>query len=266
MSNYIIIAFFILTFFNLCFAQDIKKQESSIYKNAKIHLKSGELLQCKNLMVIDSTLIVTLSKSNSRQEILLKDVNYIQVAKGKHTILGGFLGGAVALGAALIINETGDVTTHSTSTTTYTYDEYGRHSSTSPTKTEIERTLSNGNILTMVAAGALIGGIIGHTKISGWKELDVNGVDSSGEISIDHINDKAIYRIKLKNGNVVNGMIIGVSENWIFTLKRNKELLKLKITSVREIYDKHFYKRTEEILNRADLKITDDCYRNAIEY
>lgn len=66
MRNCIIVAFFILIFFSLCFAQDIKKQENSNYKNAKIHLKSGELLQCKNLMVIDSTLIVTLSKSNSR--------------------------------------------------------------------------------------------------------------------------------------------------------------------------------------------------------
>lgn len=197
---------------------------------------------------------------------MLKDANYIQVAKGKHTILGGFLGGVIALGAALIINETGDVTTHSTSTTTYTYDEYGRHSSTSPAKTEIERTLSNGNIFTMVAAGALIGGMIGHANISGWQELVVNGADSAGKISIDHLKDKAIYRIKLKNGNVVNGMIIGVSENWIYTLKQNKELLKLKITSVQEIYDKHFYRRTEEIFNRADLKIMDDCYRNAIEY
>ncbi len=251
----------ILIFATMSVGQENEQNKKTIYKNAKVHLKSGKVLKCKKLTVHDST--ITFSVNDSTHEVLKRDVTSIKVSKGNHSVLGGIAGGALAFAVTILINETGDVTTHTTQTTTYSYESGQQHASTSAPVTEVEKTLSGGQILSIVAGGALFGAIIGYLNKADWQKLNFHLSPQKRKTDRE---ENASYHIQLNNRDVVDGVIKGVSEEWIYVLKSNETLIKIKKDTIKNIYGKHHYKYTKQIFRRQDLKITDDVFPDAVTY
>lgn len=168
------------SFKNIDLSQKSMFLKGSTYKNAKIFLNSGGILNCRNLTLRDSFLVFS-SANSSLSEISLNDVNSVHVATKNRLILGSFIGGAIALGSAFYINATSGVTTHNTYKITYGNDGV-RTTETSPTK--VERALSTGEIVAIVAGGVALGGFVGSKIKTGWSKIYTNkNVDFSFKMS-----------------------------------------------------------------------------------
>jgi len=172
MKKMIIAVLSILFITNVLFPQENEKNGQNSYKHAKVYLLLGEVLKVENLTMTDSLMHFRHGSAYELRTLALANVDYIQVPTKYYLPLGVLLGSAFAFAVCEVINSAGDVTTHSTYTTTYSYDENGyQSSSTSEPQTEVEKTLSTGKILLITAGGALVCGLIGYSIHGGWQTI-----------------------------------------------------------------------------------------------
>jgi len=189
MKKFMVAFISILLFSNVLFSQENEKCGQNSYKHAKIYLSWGEVLTVKNLSIADSLIHFRFGSTNEVKTLRIASIKNFQVARSNYLPLGLFLGGALAFGTCMIINATGDVTTHSTYTTTYSYDESGHQSSsTSEPEIEVEKTLSTSSIAIISAAAALVGGFIGYSIHAEWETIypEVKTSNVTLSLSLSH--------------------------------------------------------------------------------
>lgn len=168
MRKVLLVIFIIVAVSNYLSGQEITNSELNNYKAAKIMLTSGEILKCKDLILTDSDVSFTSGNPSLNKSMALEEIEEISIPTKTNTGTG-FILGALAGGAIMLIYESIYEKPETTTKEWRTYETWG-YIDHSMEVTE-EKEMAIGPKIGIVAGGVLIGTLIGASIKSGWKNI-----------------------------------------------------------------------------------------------
>ena len=144
-------------------AQENVWREGGRYKDARVYLSTGAVLQTKNIAVNGSEIVVSSNDLGAAKNYNLADIKQVEVPTKSKMLVGALVGTAVGVGAMLLIESSYEKpeTTH---------DSGPGWSST----TTVTKQMPDAEKIPIVLGGTALGAWIGSTIKSGWKKIYPN--------------------------------------------------------------------------------------------